>query len=142
MFKKILLPLNLQETELAKKAVAFAIKQAQENGGEITILTVLPGFGMPMVASFFPDDTVEKALRLVAKELKKYIANTFPENIKVHARIAEGHPSEHILDQAKKVGADLIVIPSHTKSVPQKLLGACSNKVVEQSPCSVMVIKA
>ncbi len=142
MFRKILFPLDLQETHLAVKAVKIVIDEAYKHNAEVHVLTVLPGFGMPMVASFFPDDSVKKALKEVAKELKKYIAATFPDDIKIRPKITEGNPPEKILAQAKKVKADLIIIPSHAQSVGQVFLGSCAAKVVEHAHCSVMVVKA
>lgn len=141
MFSKILVPIDLQETKLASKAIKIAISEAKKHQAEVYLLTVIPGFGMPMVATFFPDSTMKKAVKEVAKELKKYVKTTFPSEIKTHPIIAEGNPSELIIGQAKKIGADLIIIPSHAKSIRQSLLGSCAAKVVEQAKCSVMVIK-
>lgn len=142
MFKKILMPIDLQETHLAIKAVKIAIDEARKHGAEIDVMTVIPGFGMPVVASFFPDTAMKDAMKQVAKELKKYIAANFPKDITTHPLISEGNPSERILKQAKKIDADLIVIPSHTQSLGQVFLGSCAAKVVEHATCSVMVIKS
>jgi len=141
MFKKILIPIDLQETELAAKAIKIAIEEARKHTAEISVLTVIPGFGMPLVATFFPDDAMEDAVKEVAKQLKKYVSATFPDDIKTHALIADGNPPEQVLKQAKSIRADLIIIPSHNQSASQVLLGSCAAKVVEQAKCSVMVIK-
>jgi len=141
MFKNILIPIDLQETELAEKAIKIAIEEAHKHKAEISVLTVIPGFGMPLVATFFPDDAMQDAVKEVAKQLKKYVAKTFPDDITTHAIIADGNPPEQVLKQAKKTRADLIIIPSHNQSVSQVLLGSCAAKVVEQAKCSVMVIK-
>lgn len=141
MFKKILLPIDLQETHLAVKAVKIAIDEARKHSAEICVMTVMPGFGMPVVASFFPDNAMKKALTELGSELKRYIAANFPKDISTHPIIAEGNPAERILAQAKTLGADLIVIPSHAQSLSQVFLGSCAAKVVEHATCSVMVIK-
>ena len=141
MFKKILMPIDLQETHLAIKAVKIAIDEARKHGAEIYIMTVMPGFGMPMVASFFPDNAMKKAMKEIGAELKRYIAANFPKDITVHPLITEGNPAERILSQGKAIGADLIIIPSHAQSLSQVFLGSCAAKVVEHATCSVMVIK-
>jgi nucleotide-binding universal stress UspA family protein len=141
MFKKILLPVDLQETNLVSKAVQVAVEDGQKHSAEIFIMTVVPGFGMPLVASFFPDDAMQKATEEVAAELKKYIAITFPKELNTHPVIAEGNPPARILDEAKTLGVDLIIIPSHAKGVAQALLGSCAAKVVAQAECSVMVVR-
>ena len=141
MFKKILIPIDLQDTKLANKAVKVAIEEAIKHSSEIFILTVIPGFGMPLVATFFPDDAIKDAVKEVAKQLKKYVGDTFPDSIPTHSVIADGNPAEKILKQAKKIKADLIIIPSHNKSISQVMLGSCAAKVVGHANCSVMVIK-
>ncbi len=67
MFKKILMPIDLQETELAVKALKIATDEARKHQAEIYVMTVLPGFGMPLVASFFPDQAMKEAMKEVAK---------------------------------------------------------------------------
>ncbi|HHH40058.1 MAG TPA: universal stress protein [Sedimenticola sp.] len=141
MFKKILMPIDLQETHLAAKAVKVAIDEARKHGAEVYVMTVMPGFGMPLVASFFPEKAVKKALKEIGGELKRYIAANFPDDIHTTPIIAEGNPAERILAQAKKLQADLIIIPSHAQSLGQVFLGSCAAKVVEHAHCSVMVIK-
>jgi len=141
MFKKILMPIDLQETQLAVKAVKIAIDEARKHGAEVYVMTVMPGFGMPMVASFFPDNAMKKAMKEIGAELKRYIAANFPKDVTVHPLITEGNPAERILSQAKTIGADLIIIPSHAQSLSQVFLGSCAAKVVEHATCSVMIIK-
>lgn len=141
MFKKILLPIDLQETHLATKAVRIAIEEARKHGAKINVMTVMPGFGMPLVATFFPDNAMKKAVKGIGVELKRFIAANFPEEIKTKPIIAEGNPAEMILKEAKEREVDLIIIPSHTKDMEQLFLGSCAAKIVEQAPCTVMVIK-
>ena len=142
MFSKILMPIDLQETQLAFKAVRIAIDEARKHNAEVYMLTVIPDFGMPLVASFFPDNAMKEAMKGVGSELKKYIAANFPDDIRVHPRISDGNPAEIILAEAKKLQADLIIIPSHAQSLSQVFLGSCAAKVVEHARCSVMVIKS
>jgi len=141
MFKKILMPIDLQETHLAVKAVKIAIDEARKHGADIHVMTVMPGFGMPMVATFFSDNSMKKAMKQIGTELKRYIAANFPKDIAIHPIITEGNPAERILAQRDVLDADLIIIPSHTQSLGQVFLGSCAARVVEHATCSVMVIK-
>ena len=141
MFNKILLPIDLQDTRLSAKAIKIAIDEARKHDAEIHVLTVIPDFGMPLVASFFPETTMDKALKEVAVELKKFIATNFPKDIKTQPHIGEGNPGDQVIQLTGKLSVDLIIIPSHTKSVQQVFLGSCAARVVDHVHCSVMVIK-
>jgi len=141
MFRKILLPIDLQDTKLAAKAVEIAIEQARCGGAELHIMTVVPGFGLPIVASFFPDSAMEEAMRTVARELKAYVKANIPDDLAVRLKILEGHAAEAVLDQAKAIEADLIIIPSHTQNLSQRMLGSCAASVVQHAACPVLVVK-
>jgi nucleotide-binding universal stress UspA family protein len=141
MFKNILMPIDLQETHLAAKAVKVAIDEARKHGADIHVMTVMPGFSMPVVATFFPDNAMKKAMKEIGAELKRYLAANFPKDIHTRPHIDEGGPAERILALSKEVKADLIIIPSHAKSLGQVFLGSVAAKVVEHANCSVMVIK-
>jgi universal stress protein F len=141
MFSKILLPIDLQDTRLADKAIEIAVDQARRGNAELHVVTVVPGFGLPIVASFFPNGALEEAMRTVARELKSYTKTRFPEDLRVSLKILEGHPAEAVLDQAKAIGADLIVIPSHASEFTRHVLGSCAASVVQHAACTVIVVK-
>ena len=142
MFKHILLPIDLQETQLAEQAVAIALDECRKHNARLTLLTVIHGFIMPIVDDFFPSDVMEQALQEVKQELDRYVADNIPTELNVQTIVDEGKPHEIINLQADKLDVDLIIIPSHTKSINQTVLGSCAAKVVEQANCTVMVVKA
>lgn len=141
MFKHILLPVDLQETALTERAIDIATDLATHHGARITVITVFPDFGMPMVASFFPADTMKKAEKEVCAELKRFVAGRFsnPEQIKSH--VATGSPHKAVVKYAAAHNVDLIVVPARAKDIGKVFLGSCSTYVVERAPCTVMVVR-
>lgn len=143
MFKKILVPVNLEDTQPAQHAMAVAVDAAQRHAAELNVVTVVPGFGMPLVASFFPENAMQEAKKAVASRLTRYVAETVPGHVKTATKVMEGTPWECILSHAQNIGADLIVIPSHdrSKAFGATLLGSCAAKVAEHARCSVLVVR-
>ena len=56
--------------------------------------------------------------------------------------VAEGHPAEEIVKQAKSTGTDLIVIGAHAESsILDALLGSTTEKVIRKSSTPVYVVQ-
>ncbi|MFQ5994698.1 MAG: universal stress protein [Acidiferrobacterales bacterium] len=142
VFKKILVPIDLEERAHADRAVATAVEVARHQQAELRIMTVLQGFGSPLVASFFPRDFMNKAVDGMKKELQDYVAKAVPNDVSATHFVAEGTPYEEIVAEAKKWKSDLIVLHAHVrKHVETVLLGSCAHKVVETAPCSVWLLR-
>ena len=141
MYNNILFPVDLEHTKEAEKALKISIEEAQRSKAKITVMTVAPGFGMPIVVSFFDEVTVKNAMKEVARQLKSYISDNFPDDIETQAVVMEGNPAELILKQAEKANCDLIIISSYNSKANHLLLGSCAAKVVRHSKCSVTVVK-
>lgn len=74
MFKSILVPIDLADTDLAKPAIATATTLSQNWSGSVRLLNVLPMTPV-MLAEYVPADfdeqqrqTSEEALAIVARE--------------------------------------------------------------------------
>jgi nucleotide-binding universal stress UspA family protein len=74
------------------------------------------------------DAALEKALREAGVE-------------QAQRRISTGDPASEILDVAREIGADLIVIPSHGKTgLLRWMLGSVAERVVRRATCPVLVL--
>ncbi len=142
MYKKILLPLDLQETALSVRATKVAQDLAKFYGASITVLTVIPDFGMPLVANFFPPDAIERAETEVHAELRRFVAAHFDDPSSIRAEVDDGgSPHKVIVTHAEKEQIDLIVLPARAKDISKVFLGSSSTHVVERAPCSVLVVR-
>ncbi|MDJ0739440.1 MAG: universal stress protein [Gammaproteobacteria bacterium] len=141
MFKEILLPVDLQQTELSDRAVAIAKDVSGLHDARITVLTVIPDFGMPLVASYFPDDAMREATEEVWAELKRFVAARFDDASAIRTQVLTGSPHKAVLKYAEQYGTDLIVVPARAINVSKVLLGSVSTQIVERAPCSVMVVR-
>lgn len=142
MYKNILVPVDLNEQGFGDKAVETAVWHAKHSKAEIHLLTVVPGIHMSMVATYFPKDAAAKMKADVKAQLKAFAEEHIPESVVYRLYVAEGKPYSTILDYAEKLGADLIVMPSHKRSRLDKVvLGSVASKVVNNSTINVLVIK-
>jgi universal stress protein F len=141
MYNSILLPVDMEHSAESAKALSIAVDEARRSKAKLIVMTVAPGFGSPLVSSYFEAGAVKGALKEVARHLKQYVDDNVPEGIETNAVVAEGNPAELILKQAQEDNADLIVIASHNSQIENLLLGSCAAKVVRHSHCTVTVVK-
>jgi universal stress protein F len=141
MYNNILLPVDIEHPAESAKALSIAIDEAQRSKGKLTVMTVAPGFGSPLVASYFDEGATQEALKEVARHLKQYVDDNIPDGVEVDAVVVEGNPAERILKQEKADNIDLIVIASHNSQIEHILLGSCAAKVVRHAQCTVTVVK-
>ncbi|WP_070963177.1 universal stress protein [Vibrio sonorensis] len=142
MYKQILVPVDLNEKGFSHKAVELAVWHAKHSNAEVHLLNVLPGIHMSMVATYFPKDAANKMKQDVASQLKQFANEHISEDVVYKVHVAEGKPYATILDFADKLGADLIIMPSHKRSkIDKVVLGSVASKVVQNSPVNVMVVK-
>ena len=142
MYKQILVPVDLNDKGFSDKAVELAIWHAKHSNAEVHLLNVLPGIHMSMVATYFPKDAALKMKADVESQLKDFAVKHIDEDVVYKVHVAEGKPYSTILDFAEKLGADLIVMPSHKRSkIDKVVLGSVASKVVQNSPINVLVVK-
>ncbi len=140
MFKSILVPIDLADTDLAKPAIATAATLSQTWSGSVRLLNVLPMTPV-MLAEYVPADfdtqqrqTSEEALAIVARE-----SGIEPSRISTVVR--QGGIYHEILEEAAAVHADLIVMTSHRPAMRTYFLGSNAGHVVRYAKCSVLVVR-
>jgi len=99
MYKRILVPIDLADAELAKPAITTALMMARESNGSIRLVNVLPMTPV-MLAEYIPPDfeaqqraAAEEAIATVARE-----TGLGPENISTVVR--QGSVDREILYEA------------------------------------------
>ncbi|HFQ4905302.1 TPA: universal stress protein [Vibrio vulnificus] len=142
MYKQILVPVDLNDKGFSDRAVELAVWHARQANAQLHLLNVLPGIHMSMVASYFPKDAAQKMKQDVVQQLKNFADQHIADEIVYKVHVVEGKPYATILEYAEKLGADLIIMPSHKRSkIDKVVLGSVASKVVENSPINVLVVK-
>ena len=141
MYKNILVAVDVNDEHSCKKAVAVAVECSRTFSARLSLLNVVPDFGMSIVSQYFPEDYAEKALEGAKKTLEAFSAKHVPAGVKVQHVVAHGTIYEEILGTAKKLDVDLIVMASHRPELKDYLLGPNAARVVRHSNRSVLVVR-
>jgi len=149
--KKILAPTDL--SELSEVGVRYALDLAKAVGAEVTLYHVvtyeeLVKYGEVMTEKLAIGSTfqtsgsvLEKYERALARLIKERFSDLIPP-VKVNQKVELGAPDVNIVEQAKKEGADLIVISTHGRSgLSHIFIGSVTEKVVRHAHCPVLSIR-
>lgn len=103
-----------------------------------------PMIGSPMAATMLLNEASDTAIEASKKLLSikaKSIKTSLPK-VTVLEEVLEGGSKEAILEHAKNINADLIILGSHGKSALERIfIGSVSLAVLSTSSCSTLVIK-
>lgn len=145
----ILLPLD--GTPDAEIALPLAEQLARATGGTMHLVLVVPTVGslsgaMSSIARFSPKVTSE-LLESAGSDAVIYLSGLASRlhaaGVTVETSIARDDPATAILDLAKRVHADLIVMASHGRAgMGGAWAGSVSNKVLARSPGPFLLIRA
>jgi len=140
MFKHILVPVDLADTDLAKAAIETAVSLARASGGSVRLLNVLVATPV-MLAEYLPPDfdaqqrrSAEDALAIIARE-----CGLDPGRVEVAVR--HGGIYHEVLEEATDMHADLVVMSSHRPAMRTYFLGSNAGHVVRYARCSVLVVR-
>jgi nucleotide-binding universal stress UspA family protein len=140
LFKTIVVPIDLNEPELATSAIEKAAALAMQSGGAVRLLTVLPVLP-PSFLDYVRGDFDVVQRQAAVTDLDKLAAAVPLPRERVSTKIRIGSIYSEILAGADEFGADLIVIGSHRPAMAAYLLGSNARKVVSHAKCSVLVVR-
>ena len=143
MFQRILIPTD--GSEITAKAIATAVKLAKFHNARLFAISVKEPFPYSAVSEMQPTppqeffDTQE---RIAQERLAQVLALARAEGIEIEAHSVEAlHPWEAIIEHAKRVEADLLVMATHgRRGLQALLLGSETQKVLTHCAFPVLVV--
>ncbi len=136
MFKRILIPIDVEQETSWSRALPVARQLAADYGAEVHAITVVPTMGMSLVGSFFPEGFEQKALAAARAKLDEIIGGDG-----VTGHVAHGTIYEEIIRAADKLGCDLIVMTSHRPELKDFLIGPNAARVMRHAGQSVFIVR-
>lgn len=141
MYKNILLTVDLEHPSAQVKSVPIAVELCRQNNSTLHVLTVVPDFGMSIVAQYFPKDYEEEVAKTELDLLKSFVHDNIPDDIKVQHIVGRGNVYESILNVAERINADLIIVQALRPELHKFHLGPNAARVVRHAECSVLVVR-
>lgn len=144
MYKTILVPVDISESDLTHQVIPHVEALAKMNDATVYFMTVIPSIpyytslGLAYSASVPSKEEFRKEALLQLTEIVKGF--NIPED-RIKKNIFSGTPKDQILEFADDIHPDLIVIASHRPSVATYLLGSNASAVVRHAKCSVFVAR-
>jgi len=140
--KKILVPIDF--SDCAKKALQYAIPLARHHQAAITLLYVAsrPNYsGSEFTGLDYP--ALEADLVATGeKDLCALAEKEVQASVPVETLVRAGLPVVEIIDAAKSLKSDLIVISTHGRTgLKHVFLGSVAEHVVRAAPCPVLVVR-
>jgi nucleotide-binding universal stress UspA family protein len=123
----------------ARRAVEAATAIVVMSGGTLHIVTA---YGPHSINdSFLPQEfrmmNTDGEVEALLQDLSFIAKKSGVEPVLHHA---QGSPADVLIDQAAKVGADLIVVGNRGMKGARRILGSVPNSVAHRSQCSVAII--
>ena len=141
MYSKILVPIDLAESEmtsLALEAALTILKQSQ--AAQLRLLNIQPLVPIALIDYIPPNFDME-----MRETAEKYLAEVVgridlhPGRLSSVVRCGAVYPE--VLGEAEDWGADLIVVGSHRPTMATYLLGSNAKTIVRHAKCSVLVAR-
>lgn len=123
------------------KALHYAAELAKQYNARIIPMFVVE---LPEIVGMFQLLLDDSEINATCQEkLLKFARNALvPGSLIDHALVRKGRPHREIIEAARTLKVDLIVISTHGYSgVQRALLGSVTERVVREAPCPVLVVR-
>ena len=128
-------------SERAHFAFQLACSLARDHGAKLIVVHVTPpqvyyGELVPLPPADCRDQVWQEFHRVEAME-------PWVRELRLETRSYEGDPSTRIVEAARELGAELIVMGNHGRTgLSRLLMGSVAEEVVRRADCPVLTVKA
>jgi nucleotide-binding universal stress UspA family protein len=140
--KNVLVPIDF--SDCSRKALRYAIPFAKEHDAALTLLYVVPTPSYVIGEySLAPYAEIQAEMRSHgAKELARMIVDDVKGEVPAESRVQVGSAAHEIVELAKCLPADLIVISTHGRTgLKHVFIGSVAEHVIRHAPCPVLVVR-
>jgi universal stress protein A len=138
--KKILVPTDFSDS--SKKALSYAVSFAQQFHSKIVLINVLEP-DSSLALETFPPTCIEELKANTEENLRGLVQAARESGITgATSMIRSGMPAHEIVESAKDLDVDLIVIATHGYTGWKHFaIGSTAERVARAAPCPVLVVR-
>jgi universal stress protein A len=138
--KKILVPVDF--SDCSNKALQYAIPFAKQFDAELILLHVVQPYvpvpEMPAIDIGLLQRQIRESGEKELETLQRTVADEIPSETALRA----GTPYVKIINAAKELGIDLIILATHGRTgLAHVFLGSTAERVVRHAGCPVLVVR-
>jgi nucleotide-binding universal stress UspA family protein len=137
MYRKIMVPVDLEHADALDKALSTAAGLAQQHGAAITYVAVTAS--APGAVAHDPDEFDDRLRRFAAEQGRRFGVET--DHL---ARVSHDPTTDlnrTLLDAAEEIDADLVVMASHVPGVVEHIFASHAGYVASHADMSVFVVR-
>jgi nucleotide-binding universal stress UspA family protein len=141
--ENILVPVDLEDETTFRKPLEMAVEYAGWSGAKVHVITVIPTdmLRMSIVAQAISEDFEEKLREQAKTNLAAAVKKSVPDGFETTQIVHLGKIPHEILETARDIEADLIVMAAHKPSLGDFMTGSTTSQVVQRAPCSVWIVR-
>ena len=139
--QKILIPTDGSDYSI--RAAEYGIAIAKMLDAQIMVVYVIDGVVLDQIFKIDDRKEAEGELKRDGQRYINYVLSLAQqEGVKASSVLAKGRPFEQIVHLAKGLKMDLIVMGTYGRRGAERILmGSVAERVIEYSPCPVLVVK-
>lgn len=147
MPESILLPLD--GSDVAERAIPWAIALAQSQRSPVTLLEVTPWppeRPARQLTSYLTAEAIDRIRAATARRAQRYLEGVQPRlaaaGVQTNVVVTEGQPADVITETAARTGASTIVMGTHGHGgIARALLGSTAQQVLRNARVPVLLVR-
>jgi len=142
MISKILIPIDIATPLTTQALLEAANEMALKFDAKVRLVAVIPDYGTPLVASFFPKHAQDEIKEETRKKVTELVAQYLTGDVKVVVMKGSKRVNA-ILKVIEEMNPDLVMLGCRRKNSrnEQRLLGSTTMAITDRAQCSVMVVR-
>lgn len=130
---------GVTESETSQRAARTAADYAAVNGATLHVVTAVRRAQHEVIGAG-TDEWEFSTLDQAQHNVTRFVATLAPA-VELTVVALEGDPADVLVDEARRVDADLIVVGNVRMQGPSRILGSVGSKVLHNAPCDVLIVK-